>query len=143
MLETKTIKQRLSCYKRKMMKIHIDKLDTLFSRFIRMRAGWKCERCGSTPDRRGLHCHHFHRRRKQSTRFDEDNGLSLCLGCHQFFGENREEEEEFMLRKLGQERYDMLSCRARTIQKVDREIVRLYFEQRIKELEAGNENTRF
>ena len=81
------------------MKIKRDPLDTLFSRYIRMKAGWKCERCGSTPDKRGLHCHHaIHHRRKLSTRWDEDNCISVCLGCHQYFEENDEYEQDFMIR---------------------------------------------
>ncbi len=117
------------------MKIRRDPLDTLFSNYIRAKAGWRCQRCGNKPDPRGLHCHHFNRRRKQSTRFDEDNCLSLCLGCHQYFDENRDEEREFMLRKLGQEGFDMLEGRVRIYGKVDREAVKLYLREQIKKLE--------
>lgn len=122
------------------MKIRIKRnpLDKLFSDYIRAKAGWKCERCGNVPDRRGLHCHHFQRRRKQSTRFDEDNCLSLCLGCHQFFQENDEEEKFFMVQKLGQERFDMLLVRARTLTKyVDKSAIELYLRAKIQELKGG------
>ena len=117
------------------MKIKINPLDKLMSDYIRARAGWKCERCGNVPDRRGLHCHHYHRRRKQSVRYDPDNCLSLCLGCHQFFGENRNEEEVFMLRKLGQYRLDMLNSRARRIGKPDKEAIKIWLQIEIKKLE--------
>ena len=117
------------------MRIKLKPLDKLFSDYIRARAGWKCERCGNTPSRQGLHCHHFHRRRKMSTRFDEDNALSLCFGCHQFFGENKEEEKAFMLQKLGQRAYDMLEVRANTPQKVDEQAIELYLRIKIKEVE--------
>jgi len=118
------------------MRIKIDPLDALFSKYIRMKAHWKCERCGNTPARRGLHCHHFERRRKQSTRFDPDNCLSLCLGCHQFFGENREEEELFMINKLGADRFNMLRARARTPQKPDRQAIRLWLKEELKKYET-------
>jgi len=121
------------------MKIKRDSLDTLMSNYIRARAGWKCERCGNMPDRRGLHCHHYHRRRKQSVRYDPDNCLSLCLGCHQFFGENRNEEEAFMLRKLGQRGLDMLNSRARTPARyLDREAIKIWLTQEIEKLKGEN-----
>lgn len=119
------------------MKIKINSLDALFSRYIRAKAGWRCERCGNKPDRRGLHVHHFHRRRKMATRYDSENCLSLCLGCHQYFHENRKEEEAFLLQKLGQDRFDMLEARSRTPQKVDVDLLTLYFEQILKELNDG------
>jgi 5-methylcytosine-specific restriction endonuclease McrA len=119
------------------MKIKRDPLDTLFSRYIRMKAGWKCERCGSTPDKRGLHCHHaIHHRRKLSTRWDEDNCISVCLGCHQYFEENDEYEQDFMIKRLGQERYDLVKARGRYTGKTDRDLIKLYLKEKIKELEC-------
>jgi hypothetical protein len=118
------------------LKVRRDPLDILFSNFIRMRAGWSCERCGSMPARQGLHCHHFIRRRNQNTRYDPDNGVSLCLGCHQYLSENRDEEEIFMIRKLGQQGVDLLRSRSRQI-KPDKELIRLYLREQIRLLENG------
>ena len=117
------------------MRVKISPLDKLFSEFIKKRAGWKCERCGNMPDKRGLHCHHYERRRKKSVRFDPDNGISLCLGCHQFLGENHDEEKAFMIHKLGQEGLDMLQARARTPARyIDKNAITLYLKAQIKEL---------
>ncbi len=103
-----------------------------------MRAEWKCERCGNRPAKKGLHCHHFIRRRYKATRYDPDNGVSLCLGCHQYFSENRDEEEAFMINKLGQRGVDMLKARARVID-LDRELIKLYLEEQIKLLEVKDD----
>ena len=116
------------------LKIRRDPLDKLFSDYVRAKAGWKCERCGSMPDRRGLHCHHFERRRKLSTRFDEMGCSSLCLGCHQYLGENREEDKAFLINKIGQREFDMLEGRARITQKIDRDAIKLYLEEQIRKL---------
>lgn len=116
------------------LKVKVDPLDTLFSLYIRMRAKWKCERCGSRPDKRGLHTHHFIRRRFRAVRYDPDNGIALCLGCHQYFDENREEEKAFMVNKLGQKAIDMLRNRMRQ-GKPDRKAVKLYLREEIRKLE--------
>ena len=120
------------------MHVKIKPLDKKWSDYIRAKAGWRCERCGNTPARRGLHCHHFHRRRKMSTRYDEDNCLSLCLGCHQFFGENRDIEIAFMAKKLGQKAFDDLQIRSQLHWKVDEQAVKLYLKEKLKDLEDAN-----
>jgi hypothetical protein len=76
-----------------------------------------------------------------STRFDEDNCLSLCLGCHQFFGENRDEEVAFMIKKLGQKAFDNLQIRAQLHWKVDEQAVKLYLREKIKELSCLDSGT--
>lgn len=61
--------------------------DSWFSKCIRERANWKCERCGSIcpPDKKmGFHCAHFMGRGNWSTRFDPDNAAGLCYGCHRY-----------------------------------------------------------
>ena len=121
---------------RRLVKIRLDKLDILFSKYVRTKAGWRCERCGNTPKPRGLHCHHFHRRRKKSTRYDEDNCIALCRGCHQYLGENRDEEEALMVQRLGQERFDLLNVRAEILVKPDREAIRLYIKNKLRELDG-------
>jgi len=49
-------------------------------------------------------------------------------------GENKDEEEAFMIRKIGQEGIDLLKARARYTVKIDRELIKLYLEKRIEEL---------
>lgn len=65
----------------------IQKLDRVFSRFIR----WKhvdhtgrveCYTCGSSDDPKNMHCGHFQSRRYMSTRWDEDNCRPQCVACN-------------------------------------------------------------
>lgn len=44
-------------------------------------AGNKCEYCNKST---GLNSHHIFSRSKLSTRWDIDNGVCLCVGCHVF-----------------------------------------------------------
>jgi hypothetical protein len=116
------------------MKISLNRTDKLFSQFIRLQAGGKCERCGSVSP--ALQCAHFHGRRKRSVRWDADNALCLCFGCHQYFHENPDEHREFMRRKLGQ-RLDLLESRARiSYPKPDEAIIQLWLKDAIKKLEV-------
>ena len=79
-------------------------------------AGWKCEVCGkdSNNDHSKLECGHYYGRRKESTRFDLENCLSLCKNCHWKFHENKQLHTDFMIKKLGKKRFDMLTIRANT-----------------------------
>ena len=56
-------------------------LDEVWSLLVKERDGFKCVRCGETSY---LNSHHIYGRRKQSTRWDVDNGITLCAGHHTF-----------------------------------------------------------
>jgi hypothetical protein len=88
--------------------IKITPADSALSLCVRERAAWKCERCGSTPDRRGLHASHFHGRGKWSVRFNPLNLTSLCHGCHSYFGARPVEHMEWQRNKLGQYLFEAL-----------------------------------
>lgn len=63
--------------------------DDAFSKCIRERANWTCERCGTyfpEGSRGGLDCSHHYGRRHWSTRFDPLNAEALCYGCHSHYG---------------------------------------------------------
>ena len=97
-----------------------DKYDDLFSKLVRARAGWKCERCESGPfpsgyARQGLHNAHLYGRGKGSTRLDFDNCFSLCYGCHRYFdGRKKTAFHPWAREKLGDERYEALVRRGNT-----------------------------
>ena len=88
-----------------------------------------CQRCGKAGR---LQTAHFHSRAKQSVREDPDNAIELCFGCHQYLSSHPVEYVAFMLKHLGQERYDMLEHRAG---QMDKEAIRLWLNQKIKEVE--------
>jgi hypothetical protein len=57
------------------------KLDTCWSKLVKLRAGMKCEvpRCKHKPT---LNSHHIFTRSRKSTRWDAQNGICLCVGHH-------------------------------------------------------------
>lgn len=58
--------------------------DIAFSKCVRERASWRCERCGKQyPEGAGgLECSHGYTRGNWSVRFHPLNAESLCTGCH-------------------------------------------------------------
>lgn len=87
--------------------------DIAFSKLIRKRAGWKCERCGSqhSESDMGLHCSHYYSRGNWAVRFDPDNAAALCYGCHAYLGGRPHEHREWFLERSGQGLYDLLTER--------------------------------
>ena len=88
--------------------------DILFSRSIRERDGWTCQRCGSVyePPTSALHCAHMFSRRTKATRWDKDNACALCFGCHQYLDSHPNEKLAFFRERLGDEAFDALASRA-------------------------------
>ncbi len=120
------------------MKIHRDKLDVLFSEFIRTRAlktVGGCERC-FTPkiSITQLQCAHFIGRSRKQMRWDEDNAAGLCFGCHSYLTSHPLEAVEWFRQRLGQ-KGDLLQARARiTYPRPDRVGIELYLREKLKEL---------
>jgi len=132
------------------MKVRIDPLDKLTSEYARRRAIQKtggCERCltpkydiqkedGSIyPAWKQLQACHFFSRRHHSVRYDPDNLVGCCFGCHQYLDSHPEEKIEFFKNRLGEQAFDMLKNRIRTPARfMDKEVIRLYLKEKIKEL---------
>lgn len=98
-----------------------DGLDALFSLFIRRRDQWTCQRCHRPQRQRsvGFHSAHIFGRGKLSVRFDTENGVGLCYGCHRHLDTHPEEKTAFAIRHLGQDRYNALAVRASMSAKID------------------------
>ena len=108
--------------------IKISKQDRIFSKLIRERAGWKCERCNTQYDAHssGLHCSHIFTRRAVGTRWLPDNACAQCYACHLWFGSNPIIGGEWAKEYLGAEKLADLRRRFhRTIKitKADREAI--------------------
>ena len=129
-------------------------LDDMFSQFVRRRAIIRCggcERCGAqkidvqldsgtvTPGWKQLDCAHLISRVHKGTRWDADNALGLCSGCHFFIDREPESKIEFAKSKLGEEIYELLRIRAMTTTKVDLAAVRIYLKQLLEKLEHGTD----
>lgn len=100
------------------MKIRVDRKDVIFSKIVRLRARFNCEKCGRYfPLGHGLQCAHTFSRRHQSTRYDFDNASALCFSCHQYFGENPTIFTAWIKKQLGDVRYNQLAVRHAKITK--------------------------
>lgn len=120
-------------------KIKRDPADTTFSQYVRLRDKM-CLRCLSPVklNEAGLpvshQASHFHGRRKESVRFDEQNVITLCGGCHSYFTAHPQEHQEWQLKRLGQKEYDALMIRANTPVKRDRKMSLLIAKQLLKDM---------
>ncbi len=116
----------------------IDKLDAIFSRCIKLLAGGICEFCGKLPKSvYGYHTHHFIGRRYLNTRYELDNGIAVCLGCHNFLEDFPKASWELLEKRVGSERAEQLEIIARTYRKMTKErkvIIKKDLEAKIKGL---------
>lgn len=130
------------------MKVKIDELDKLVSEYIRRRAIQRtggCERCltpkfdiqkengGILPAWKQLQCSHFIGRSNRAVRYDSENLLGLCMGCHLYLTAHPLEHVEFFEKRLG-DRFELLQGRARIVGKPDKEAIKLYFKKKIEDL---------
>lgn len=120
-------------------KVSVRKSDKLFSEYVRKRDG-DCQskrKCFGHKTYEELQCCHFHSRRKESTRFDPECCVAMCVACHQYADTNvngRHEFERTMLERLGQQRFDLLQMRSETLKKRDDAMDILYCKELLKEL---------
>ena len=89
-----------------------DELDKLFSIIIRDKG--KCERCGKTSP---LNTAHIFSRRNLATRWDKDNVLCLCVGCHFWAHQNPIEFVEWINKLRGVSWYNKLREKANKVKK--------------------------
>jgi len=119
------------------MKIKIRKADQVFSRWVRTRDKWTCQRChrGYEVGDGRLQCAHCFGRRKESVRFDPENTASLCVGCHLFLDQNHEDKRAFFIKRLGEENYNQLMIRSNITAKKDDKMVVFIYSRLLKEME--------
>ena len=100
--------------------------DSAWSKYIRTRDNWTCQRCHKKyePPTTALHCSHFWSRGNWSVRFDEENCQVQCPACNVFrygeqykfglaldgkYGEGTAQELEYLARttiKIGRVDYE-------------------------------------
>lgn len=94
--------------------------DIRWSKAVRERDDYICQRCGKQYDRSsfGIHAAHIFSRGIMRTRHDIDNGITLDYGCHRVFDAmSKEDRESFARSILGDEKYEALRVRARNPRK--------------------------
>ena len=119
--------------------IRRDPLDALFSKVIRLRDK-VCQRCGRVGGR--LEAAHMFGRGHHAVRYDFENCFAMCGGlspnsCHRWLDTHTTEKMAWLKARLGEERFNALQVRARTPSKLDRGLIKLALERRVKELEDG------
>jgi len=75
------------------IKLEIKKLDKLWSQKIRERDE-VCQVCGNSQY---LNAHHVIGRRNRNIRWDLDNGITLCSGCHTFKTESAHQDPAWFM----------------------------------------------
>lgn len=112
--------------------------DKLFSLYIRTRDDWTCQRpsCGKyyPPPTQALHNSHFHTRAKETVRFDVDNCIALCYGCHRYLDGHKVEYAEFKIKQLGRTRFDALMIRANQIGKRDDKLQKIRLKKMLENI---------
>jgi hypothetical protein len=108
--------------------------DALFSDYIRMRDGWRCQNCFTKyePPTAGLQCSHFFGRGWKSVRWDLDNAFALCAACHTRLGGDPVGHTNFVLKKLGRRLFDSLTIRAHNPKRMDEKLTRIWLRMLIK-----------
>lgn len=112
------------------------KADKLFSQIIRERGA--CERCGKGPDQAQLQCAHIISRRYNATRWDEENCLCLCGGCHFWAHQQPIAFGLWVIEKIGQakatELRDQAQAYAGRVSRIDYEELIARLTERLAEL---------
>ena len=98
--------------------IKVTSADQWFSRCVRERSNWRCERCGSHKPlsydgtRSGLDCAHYQGRGNWSTRFHPTNAAALCYGCHSYCDANPEYKSAWFQNLYGPDIAQEMVCLA-------------------------------
>ena len=105
-----------------------DICDELWSKLVKIRAGFRCEYCWKT---KWLNSHHIFTRNNYATRFDLDNGICLCSWCHtmsKIFSAHKTPLEfaERIISVRWQERYDNLKRKTKQVRDKDYDKVEKY-----------------
>lgn len=120
----------------------ISKYDKTFSDYIKLRDGYKCQRCHKQYEKgnaRGLDCSHYMGRTNQATRYDEENAEALCMGCHSYFEDRKQTAyRDWKIEQMGLEAVIAVEQRSRAIKKWkvgEKDELRKIYLRKIKELE--------
>ena len=106
-----------------MTKAEIRKLDALWAKLVKQKAGGKCEYCLETRrEFKGgpgiwLEAAHIVGRTYRATRWLLENGMALCSGCHKAYDEHRPDELKIRRIVIGEDKYERLCSMKQVIAK--------------------------
>lgn len=95
-----------------------DKLDAIFSKYIRLKYSDKngycrCISCGKVFPWNEIQNGHYMSRRYMSTRFSEDNCRPQCVACNIFNQGNIQMYRRALIKQIGEQRVDLIEVRAK------------------------------
>jgi 5-methylcytosine-specific restriction endonuclease McrA len=106
--------------KKKSLAVLKGELQDIFNLFIRLRdtqysngkAFFVCISCGKPKDIDQMHAGHYHPvGGNESVRYDEDNVHGQCIACNHFKHGNEKGYRPRLIKKIGQQRFDMLEIK--------------------------------
>lgn len=119
-------------------KVKLRSSDRLWTKYKRLKENYTCQKCGREylpDDCRNLGVSHYHGRSHENVRFDEDNTPCMCnLPCHHYFDQHKGEYREYMVKRLGQEGFDMLELRAHIRKSRDDKMDAIIIKELLKEV---------
>lgn len=93
-------------------------LDKIWSKSVKKKYPC-CIACGRTTS---LNAHHIFSRSYMNTRWDVDNGVTLCFRCHLYGAHQKYEEfRDKIIELIGSEAFDKLKLKSKEIKKWDKE----------------------
>lgn len=113
--------------------------DIAFSQWVRLRDG-ECLRCHKPVELNekglpiSLQASHFQGRGKESTRFDPENVIALCAGCHAYFTAFPAEHYMWQVDRMGQKAVDAVVLRSNLMGKRDDKMEVIRWRLALKEL---------
>jgi hypothetical protein len=110
----------------------IKQLDALARRLVMLRDRDTCQKCGRVEV---IQWAHIHTRGVHSMRWEPDNSLALCKGCH-YQGHLHPTEFSAWFTGRFPERAARLTLMRQTPRKMDRKLMRLWLEQEANRMEG-------
>ncbi len=123
----------------------IDRLNEVFSRFIRRRdCGFgfgRCISCGKLIEFKGCDCGHYENRKHMALRFDEQNCNAQCISCNRFDEGNKSGYRRGLIAKIGEKATDMLEIRKHNVchlSEVELDLLYSHYKAKLKQIEQNN-----
>ena len=115
----------------------IERCDDLASEIVRRRAIQRangCEKCLHEHTWKELQCCHFITRTIFNTRWDLENLVGLCCGCHRYLDRRPKVKEAWWRNLIGDDRVDLLYARERYTGKAELEWQEVYLRQELEKI---------
>lgn len=125
----------------------VARADKAFSLYIRLRDSqeydfkyFKCPTCGRVLPFAKADCSHLWSRTHMGTRYDEENCHIECSSCNRMKSDHLLYFSEYVRKKIGDQRFELLKVKAHTICKrsaFEMEQIVNYYKEKTKQLQDG------